>query len=457
MIRIANAGGYWGDDPFALRRQVQGSLKLDYITIDYLAELTMSILQKQKSKNPTLGYAKDFVTILEPLLEECLQKKITIITNAGGINPTACKDALFAIACKKNLHLKIAVVDGDNLLPDIENLRAKNVTFANMETNETFEDCAENILCANAYIGAQPIVEALKHKPHIVVCGRVTDSSLTLAPLIHEFNWSEHDYNQLAHGIVAGHLLECGAQACGGNFTDWQKVPSFIDIGLPIAECFSDGTFVLTKHPNTGGLVSAQTVREQLLYETFDPTSYLTPDVIADFTTIQLEDEGNDRVKIYNVQGRPPTDFLKASLAYKDGYKCSGTIILSGPDAYEKAKVFEKIFWTRLEAELQNAGLDSALLAQKTEFIGDDSTHRGMLKQHLSPEILIRFGARDHSYEKLAVFRKFLPSLILSGPCGSAVTGGAPAISDVVSFWPTLIPKWCVKPHVEIFETRNNA
>lgn len=452
MIRIANAGGYWGDDPFALRRQMRGALKLNYITIDYLAELTMSILQKQKAKDPNLGYAKDFITALEPLIEECLEKNITIVTNAGGLNPKSCKDALLKIANKKNLNLKIAVVDGDDIFSRIDELRAKGVLFDNSETGQSIESYADCVSCANVYFGAQPIANALKHKPNIVICGRVTDSSLTLGPLIHEFNWQESEYDKLAHGIVAGHLLECGAQACGGNFTDWKKVPSFIDIGFPIVECFEDGSFVLTKHPNTGGIVTQQTVCEQLLYETFDPENYLTPDVIADFTTIQVSDDGRDRVKISGVHGKKPTDLFKVSLAYKDGYKCTGTLILSGPDAYEKAKVFEDILWTRLETELKNSGFKNSIEMKKTEFIGDDSTHRGMLKEHGSYEILLRFGTYDHDQDKLAVFRKLLPSLILSGPSGVAVTGGAPAISEIVSFWPTLIPKWCAVPNVGIFE-----
>lgn len=452
MIRIANAGGYWGDDPFALRRQVHGTLTLNYITIDYLAELTMSILQKQKSKDPTLGYAKDFIVALEPLLEECLKKHITIVTNAGGLNPKSCKDALLNLAKKKNLPLKIAVVDNDDIFHKIHELRAKGVSFNNMETGESLEKYVDRVSCANVYFGAQPIAKALKNKPNIVICGRVTDSSLTLGPLIHEFNWHESDYDKLAHGIVAGHLLECGAQACGGNFTDWKKIPSFIDIGFPIAECFEDGTFVLTKHPGTGGIVTDQTVCEQLLYETFDPENYMTPDVIADFTTIQLSDDGCDRVKVSHVRGKEKTDLFKVSLAYKDGYKCTGTLILSGPDAYEKAKIFEEILWTRLETELKNSGFHDSIEMKKTEFIGDDSTHKGMLKEHGSYEILLRFGAYDHNQDKLAIFRKLLPSLILSGPSGVAVTGGAPAISEIVSYWPTLIPKWCATPNVEFFE-----
>ncbi len=453
VIRIGNAGGYWGDDPYALRRQVQGALKLDYITIDYLAELTMSILQKQKSRNPELGYARDFISAITPLIEECVEKQITIVTNAGGINPLACKDALLSLAQKKNLTLKVAVVDGDNIHPNLDTFHKNGVSLDNMETGEKAEGYTDKILCANAYIGAQPIVDALKEKPHIVICGRVTDSSLTLGPLMYEFDWQPSDYNKLAHGIVAGHLLECGAQATGGNFTDWQKVESFIDVGFPIVECFEDGTFILTKHPNTGGLVSAQTVREQLLYETFDTKAYLTPDVIADFTTIEIEEVTNDRVKLFNIKGYAPTDKYKISLAYRDGYKCSGTIIISGPDAYEKSRVFADMFWTRLKKELKNAGIENTFSATQTEYIGNDSTHKNLFKTHTQHEILLKLGVRDANKDKLLIFRKFLPSIILSGPCGVAVTGGAPNISEVVSFWPALLSKSLCHPKASVFET----
>jgi len=453
IIRIANAGGYWGDDPYALRRQVYGELKINYITIDYLAELTMSILQKQKSKNPALGYARDFIVAVEPLLESCLNKNITLITNAGGINPKACTDALLKIAQSKNLDLKVAIVDGDNILPQVQELSKNNVNFSNLETGEELTPYKSRVLCANAYIGAEPIIEALKEKPHIVICGRVTDSSLTLAPLMYEFNWSANDYDKLAHGIVAGHLLECGAQACGGNFTDWKKVPSFIDIGFPIIECFSDGSFVLTKHPNTGGLITKQVAREQLMYETFDPKRYMTPDVIADFTTIHLEGDGVDRVKISRVQGIEPTDQFKVSLAYRDGYKCAGTIIISGPDAYEKANVFADVFWKKISLELKLADFEDSFEDIETEYIGNDSTHKGLLKTHTQHEVLLKLGARDKNKAKLQIFRKLLPSLILSGPGGVAVTGGAPQISEVVSFWPTLIPKKYCTPHTSLYKT----
>ncbi|WP_338637663.1 acyclic terpene utilization AtuA family protein [Spirobacillus cienkowskii] len=452
FIRIANAGGYWGDDPYALRRQVYGELKLDYISIDFLAEITMSILQKQKTKDPSAGYAKDFINILEPVLADCVQRKIKIITNAGGVNPLACAEALFALARKKNLNLKVAVINGDDILKNISKLRQSGVDFKNMETQENFENYADKVLCANAYFGALPVAEALSFDPHIVLCGRVTDTGITLGAMIHEFKWKSDDYDKLAHGIVAGHIIECGAQASGGNFTDWQKVPTFIDIGFPIVECYPDGSFYVTKHPKTGGYMSCQTVREQLLYEMGSPQAYITPDVIADFSTIQIHASSLDRVKISGVKGKKPTDFLKVSIAYEDGFKCSGTLIISGPDVRNKAEMFAKVFWIRLENELLNAGFNKTVDFKNTEYVGDDSTHKGMLKKHDAIEILLKLTVRDNNKEKLNIFRKLLPSMILSGPAGVAVTGGAPTISEVVSYWPALIPQQYALPSIFIYE-----
>lgn len=446
VVRIGNAGGYWGDDPYALRRQIQGSISLNYISIDYLAEITMSILQKQKSKDPKNGgYARDFVLALEDLLEECVAKKITIITNAGGVNPRACADAIFQICRKKKQNLSIAIVDGDNILDSVSLLRKKgDADFQNMETGEDFSQYEEKVLSANVYFGARPVVEALKHKPNIIICGRVTDTGITLAPLIHEFGWSEDDYDKLAAGIVAGHIIECGAQATGGNFTDWKKVKSFVDMGFPIIECVEDGSFEVTKNPESGGLVSTQTLREQLLYEMGSPISYVTPDVIADFSSIQLQDVDTNRVKVSGIKGRKPTDFLKVSIAYADGYKSSGSLIISGPDALDKARVFAEVFWTRLDKELKTAGF-SEIKFKNTEFVGWDSTHTGLMAEQKPLEILLKLSVRAQEKDQLKVFRKLLPSLILSGPAGVAVTGGAPGIHDVVSYWPALIPQSLTK------------
>jgi len=456
ILRIANAGGYWGDDPHALRRQVMGTLPVDVISIDYLAEVTMSILQKQKLKDPKAGYARDFVTQVEPLLEEILRRRIRIITNAGGVNPAACAEALAAVARAKGLNLRVAVVDGDDIANRMPALQAQGVDFQNMETGEAFAPYADKVLAANAYFGAMPVAEALKHGPDIVLCGRVTDTGITLAALIHAFDWPADDWDRLASGIVAGHIIECGAQATGGNFTDWRKVPSFIDMGFPILECEADGAFVLTKHPGSGGLVTCQTVREQLLYEMGHPQSYLTPDVIADFSTIQLSQEGPDRVRISGVKGRPPTDLLKVSIAHADGFKASGSLIISGPDARAKAEVFAKVFWERAVMEIRNAGLPP-VENTCTEFIGDDATHRGLTPAHSATEVLLRLSVRGHDKRPLEVYRKLLPSMILSGPSGVAVTGGAPVISDVVSYWPALVPQACALPRVQLWEERGTG
>lgn len=450
VVRVANGGGYWGDDPYALRRQILGQLKLDYISIDFLSEITMSILEKQRAQDPGKGFAQDFLTQVEPLLEECLARKIKLITNAGGANPAACAEGLLAATRARGLTLKVAVIEGDNIVGRLPELLKADIELENLETGEKLAPYLDRVLAANAYFGARPIVEALKHDPDIVISGRLTDTGITLAPLIHEFGWPEDDYDRLAAGLVGGHIIECGAQASGGNFTDWQKVPSFVDIGFPILEYLEDGTFVVTKHPGTGGWVSCQTVREQLLYEMGDPQNYLTPDGVADFSTIELEPDGPDRVRVSGVRGRKPTDFLKVSVAYEDGFKVTGSLIISGPDARPKAETFAEVFWTRLGKELHRSGLPP-IEHWLTEFVGHDATHRGLTPPQRPTEILLRLGARDHDQRKLGIFRKLLPSLILSGPAGVAVTGGAPSISTVVGYWPALIPQEFALPSVTVY------
>lgn len=449
-LRIANAGGYWGDDPYALRRQVLGPIPLDYVSMDFLAEITMSILQKQHARDPKAGYARDFVTQAEPLLGEIVKRKIKVITNAGGVNPRACAEAIFEAARKQNLALKVAVVGGDDIAPRIEELRQRGVLLQNMETGGELGSYREKILSANAYFGAMPLVLALRSDPDIVLSGRVTDTGITLAALIHELGWPPDDYDRLAQGIVASHLIECGAQATGGNFTDWQKVESYVDVGFPILEFEADGSFVITKHPGSGGLVSLQTTREQFLYEMGHPQIYITPDAIADFTTMKLEPAGENRVRVSGARGAKPTDLLKVSMALEDGFKSSGTLIISGPDARAKSELFAGVFWTRLDAEIAREGL-APLEARHTEYVGDDSTHRGLTPEHRATEILLRLGARDHERAKLEIFRKLLPSLILSGPAGVAVTGGAPSISEVVRYWPSLIPQEVAPASVEVW------
>jgi hypothetical protein len=451
VVRIGNAGGYWGDDPYALRRQLEGPLRLDYISIDFLAELSMSILQKQRARDASAGWARDFLTEIEPLLRLLKRRRTRIVTNAGGVNPRGCAEALLAAARAQGLDLRVAVILGDDLLGRVAALRDAGVDLKNMETGEDFSPIAGRLVAANAYFGALPVRQALGFDPDIVVCGRVTDTGITLGAMMAALGWDHTDYDRLAAGIVAGHIIECGAQATGGNFSDWRKVRSFEDVGFPIVECSEDGSFVVTKQPGSGGLLTCSTVREQLLYEMGDPHAYLTPDCTADFATIELRREGAERVRVLGVRGGPPPPSLKVSAAYADGFKASGSLILSGPDARAKAERLATSCWARLFAELRRAGLrrPEATLA---EFVGDDACHGRLSRSQAPNEILLRLSVRDQDRRPLEVFRKLLPSLILSGPPGVAVTGGAPPITEVVSYWPCLIPRQAALPLIEVWE-----
>ena len=441
-LKIGNAGGYWGDDPGALKRQVAGG-SLDYITMDFLAEVTMSILQKQMSKDPNLGYAKDFIPMIKGVLPQLMKNKTRVITNAGGINPEACAAAIVDAGKSLGLEPKIAVVHGDDILGDLSSLKSRGAHLENMETGEAFSSVEEKIEAANIYFGAAPVVEALKKwQPDIIITGRVTDTGITVAPMIYEFGWSLNDWDKIASGIIAGHMLECGCQITGGNFSDWKLVDNYDQMGYPIAEVEPNGDFVLTKHEGTGGHVSEDTVREQLFYEMGNPKAYLTPDVVADFTSIKLSEVGKDRVKVSGIKGAEPTPLYKVSMAYEDGFKCVGSILISGPDAREKAQAFADIFWKRCDHDFTQ---------QLTELVGFNACHRS-LGHDLDPnEIILRLGARSHDYAALRSFAKMIPSLILSGPPGVAVLGGVPKVQAVVSYWPALIDKNLVSPKIALF------
>lgn len=440
-IRIGNASGYWGDDPDALVRQVEGG-RLDYISMDFLAEITMSIMQKQRSRDPEAGYARDFLPMLERVLPKLLADKTKIITNAGGINPAACAQAIDAIAQKLGVKPKVAVVYGDDILTRIGELKAKGCAFKNMETGQSFADVESRIEAANVYFGAAPVAEALQWDPDIIITGRVTDTGISIGPMVHEFGWSLNDFDKLAAGVVAGHIIECGSQATGGNFSDWELVPSYQKIGYPIVEVSEDGSFVVTKHPGTGGLVSVDTVREQLFYEMGSPNAYITPDCVADFSTIQLEAAGPDRVRVSGVKGHPPTPLYKVSMAYADGFKCVGEIAISGPNARRKAEAFARIFWDRAGKDFQHT---------ETEFFGFNACHRGMSLEEEANEIILRVGARDHDQKKLKRFAKLVPSVILGGPPGVTILGGVPKIHEIVSYWPALMPKTALTPKVALW------
>jgi len=445
-IRIGNAGGFWGDDLDAMRRQLMGG-DLDYLTIDYLAEITMSILRKQQIKNPKLGYVSDFVEQISANAQLIADKKVTIIANAGGINPVECARQIIRILKEKNIHLHIAVIEGDNIIDKISEIE-KHTSFENMDTGEKFEHIRNKVQSANVYLGIQPIIKALEQGADIIIAGRVTDTSITLAPMIHEFGWQLNDWDRLASGIVAGHIIECGAQSSGGNFTDWQKVERWDNFGYPIVEVNADATFVVTKHSDTGGLICVNSVKEQVVYEMGNPKSYISPDVIADFSTIQLTDDGENRVKVHGVKGYPSTHFYKVSIAYADGYKASGSIIVSAPDALAKAQVFSDIFWQRIGNSFEKTN---------TEFVGFNASHKNMSENMEANEILLKFDVYDSNADKLSEFSKNIAPLILSGPQGVAVTGGRPRIQSVMTYWAALIPKHLITSKVSVFDQNGNV
>ncbi len=444
-IRIASGQGFWGDLLSAPRDQVMRG-PIDYLVMDYLAEVTMSILQKQKRRDPSLGYAKDLIPLLTEILPECVGKKIRIITNGGGVNPHSCAEAIINTAREAGVReLKVGVVVGDDISDRLGELRTKGIEFRNMESNEDLSAVAGRITSANVYFGAAPIVDALRLGADIVITGRTTDTGLTLAPMIYEFGWHAHDWNKLAAGTVAGHIMECGGQATGGNFSaDWKSVPDLHDIGFPITEAYPDGTFVITKHSGTGGLVSLQTVKEQLLYEIGDPSSYITPDVIADFTTIQLSEDGENRVKVAGIRGKPFTDFYKVSMSYADGYTAIGTLTYAGPDAYEKAVAADSI----LRKRLQKIGLSFEEI--RTEYAGLNSCHGHIVEiPDQINEVVFRVGVRSHDFVSVERFGKEIAPLILTGPPGvTGFAGGRPKPNEVIAYWPALIPKTAVKPEV---------
>lgn len=451
-IRIASGQGFWGDLLTAPYDQVTKG-QIDYLVMDYLAEVTMSIMQKQKNKNPQLGYAKDLVETCEMILPHLVKQGAKLITNGGGVNPLAARDAIMAVAKKLGITgLKIGVVEGDNILPRIDELVAEGHEMKHMESGEPIANVKDKLLSANVYIGARPIVEALQQGADIIITGRTTDTGLTLAPMIYEFGWEEQDWDKLAAGIIAGHINECGAQASGGNFLgDWENIPDFETIGFPIIEAFPDGTFVVTKHENTGGRVSRETVSEQLMYEIGDPTSYITPDVVADFSSIKLEDLGNNRVRVFGIQGKPNTPFLKVSASYADGFVAFTSLTYSAPDAEKKARFADKLLRKRLE----NLGLQFDEL--RTEFVGLNACH-GDIASRRNPdfepnEVMMRVGVRGHDKAAIERFSKEIAPLILTGPPSvTGFAGGRPKPSDVVAYFPALISKEVIRTSVSVSE-----
>jgi hypothetical protein len=448
-VRIAAGQGFWGDWLEAPVRQVQGG-PIDYLMMDYLAEVTMSIMQKQKSRDPRAGYARDFVPLMERILPDVVRKKIRVTSNAGGVNPRGCAEAVLEVARRLGLtgKVRVGLVAGDDILDRLDDLIARGHALADMETGRPLTDIRDKVLSANAYLGMAPIVEALRGGANVVVTGRVTDTGLTLGPIFHEFGWSPEDWDKVAAGTVAGHIIECGAQASGGNLLrGWRAVKGMENPGFPIIEASADGSFLVTKHPGTGGVVSVPSVKEQLVYEMGDPRSYITPDGLADFTTIQLKQAGKDRVRVHGIRGAPRTPMLKVSIAYFYGYKAVGTLVYAWPEAYDKARAADRIIRGRL-ADL-GLGFEQIL----TEFVGVNATH-GRLSGDPHPdlpEVQLRIGVRSRERGPVDRFTREIAPLVLTGPPSvTGFAGGRPAVEEVVAYWPALIDRREIEPHVRV-------
>ena len=444
MIRIANGQGFWGDWLEAPVRLVEQG-PIDYLALDYLAEITMSIVQKQKQENPALGYARDFPPLIGRIAKRMRERGVRVIANAGGVNPRACAREVRRLAPG----LKVAVVLGDDVFDRIDEFTAAGYAMKSMDTGEPLAVIRPRIMSANAYIGAFPLVEALSTGADVIIAGRCTDTALTLAPMIHHFGWGETDWDKLAAGTIAGHIIECGAQCTGGNcMVDWQSIPDMANIGYPIVEAEPDGTFTVTKHQGTGGRVHSDVVKEQLLYELGDPQQYITPDCIADFTSIRLEDTGPDRVRVSGIRGVPRTPFLKVSISYGYGWKATGTLVYSWPQALEKARAADAIVRRRL------GDLGLKFEALETEFFGVNACHGSAAPAQKDPaEVQLRIGVRDPDRQAADRFTRELIPLVLNGPPTATGFGdGRPPAREVVAYWPALVPRELIATTVEVVE-----
>ncbi|HTW66821.1 MAG TPA: acyclic terpene utilization AtuA family protein [Bryobacteraceae bacterium] len=444
MIRIANGQGFWGDWLEAPVRLVEQG-PIDYLALDYLAEITMSILQKQKEADPRLGYARDFPPLIARIQRKLIERDIKVIANAGGVNPIACAHEVRRVAPS----LKVAVVLGDDVFGRLDEFLAAGHAMKNMDTGEPLRLIRDRILSANAYIGAFPLAEALALDADVVIAGRCTDTALSLAPMIHRFGWQADEWDKLAAGTIAGHIVECGAQSTGGNCqVDWQSIPDMANIGYPIIEAEPDGRFNITKHEGTGGRVSVDVVKEQLLYELGDPKNYITPDCIADFTSIQLKDAGPDRVLVLGIRGGPRPEMLKLSIAYSYGWKAIGTLVYSAPQALEKSKAADRIVRERL----QQLGLKFEEIY--TEHFGVNACHGPVAVSNPDPpEVQLRIGVRGQDKKAIDRFTRELIPLVLSGPpTGTGFGDGRPPVREVVAYWPALIRRELIQTSVEVVE-----
>lgn len=451
IVKIGCASGFWGDTNTAAFQLVHLS-DINYLVFDYLSEITMSIMAKAMMTNPEHGYALDFVSrVMTPLLKKISDKKIKVISNAGGVNPLACRDALQKVLEAQGLDLKIAVVLGDDLMPQQAELNTQNI-------KEMFsgEDLPSQLASCNAYLGAVPIRDALDQGADIVITGRVVDSAVVLAPLLHEYQWSLEDYDKLSQGALAGHIIECGAQCTGGNFTDWRLVQGFDNMGFPIVEVKADASFIVTKPKGTGGLVSVATVAEQVVYEIGNPQAYLLPDVTADFSQVKLEQVGEDRVLVIGAKGRAPTQQYKVSATYPDGYRVLVSFLIAGREAPEKAQVIADAILTKCERVLALRSVPP-FLEKSVEILGIESTYGANAQQINSREVVVKIAVK-HMFKEACMFFASEIAQASTGmaPALAGIVGGRPKASPVIKLFSFLVDKSKLSVAVDINGQRQN-
>ncbi len=451
MVVIGGGQGFWGDSNDAAIHMVRNS-NINYLACDYLAELTLSIMARQKLKNPNAGYARDFLGMMKECGKEAYEKGIKVLTNAGGMNIKGLVDALAEQAAGQGLKgMKIGYVLGDEISSEIPRLLAEGMTFDNIDDVGNFNEVRDKIFNANVYFGHEPTLACLEQGADMVITGRSTDSALFLAPCIHELGWKADDWNNLARGIMAGHLLECGGQGAGGNYDyDWRSVPRMDELGFPIAEV-SENDFVITKAPDCGGIICEQSCKEQFLYEVHDPANYITPDVTVDISQATLKQAGDNRVRVGNVRGKEKPEMLKVSMGYHAGYKVAGMLSFAWPDAYEKAQYAADI----LMKKMRKKGLKAEEV--RIDYIGVNALHLAVAETDPDKlkdlnEVVMRIAVRTLTKEEAYKLVPEIAPLQLNGPPGASFFGGRAKVQEVIGLWPTLIPRDAVRLTSHILE-----